>query len=954
MASFNTAVRPYILLQHLVHAYKAKMMDSTADVEWLRMFIGTVDPTIARDANLKRLQLLEALGPFVDRFNEANEERDIENAFIAFYGSINFRFGSKPIMSSQAIKSIASSFQESAEHLDFGNLEQLRFETLQAFTFSDVECSDTEFLNMCLKEIQHLFFLDADFDLAFKALFEKLGYDISEEGAQPISDEQGAQVISDEEVSRALKASMAVPFRGLSATALFTYLTDCHQIFASGSVGSQLFYGRFICICNSSGTGKTRAILELRNSDIPVLYINMRPSGDTKNYPPRDDIIAQLFDPAFRSSANDYYHICLKVFCAIFELLIPEFNKPDQCLADKIDRWNTRYTDDVSRDNVKRREFFSKVQESFDKMQEDCTGSKQRLLAAYMNLCRSLESQKNFLVLALDETQAITECPRAQPWHDSPSHMLTRAIADFTRTNGPAVWVLFSSTNSRITHFAAPAPFHNSARVANNRELLFTPFSALEWDVYAEPGDKLDFRSVGEFKTTISFGRPLWKSVLALHPNPDEMTVYAYDKLLCRQEGSYPEEDAYLALLGQRFALSIDDGSHRSVPFIAKGIASNMRFLVSTSQNRMKQYSTYPSEPVLSHAAASYMHSEDNLVKSLDVLSSRISSGLIQAGELGELMSRLLILIARDFAAIHAYDIGVRVKPNFPERYHQYYKPFPSTPGLQYFAYLRPVPLLLVLCILFGDEWILSNPGCIKAFERAYISASHWIRMAEDVAPRPSITKEDYLKDLFLRGMALQCHHQQDLIDGFFPILFLNDADEVVGMSTVSEQSKNWQKRANPAAFVNIADESIDLGTGYPHVVIGLNHGDAKTGDAAFSVSYQEHLHHDDPKLTIQLHYFSEPDLKVLACTPRLAEAFKTLKNANQNANQSEAVMKHLAASALYGSIHERPRWWWREMREVKKDSAKRKYDSDSSSTSKQRGDRKTKKRGTVKRQVAS
>ena len=49
----------------------------------------------------------------------------------------------------------------------------------------------------------------------------------------------------------------------------------------------------------------------------------------------------------------------------------------------------------------------------------------------------------------------------------------------------------------------------NSARVAQDRQLLFTPFSSLEWDVYAESGDKLDLLSVGEFQTTIRFGRPL-------------------------------------------------------------------------------------------------------------------------------------------------------------------------------------------------------------------------------------------------------------------------------------------------------------------------------------------------------------------------------------------------------------------------------------------------------------
>ncbi|KAK7452686.1 hypothetical protein VKT23_012087 [Stygiomarasmius scandens] len=886
MASSGAAARPYLLLQHLVHAYKAKRMDFTAQdhCESLYDLIYVVDRHMPHDVQYS--VLIAALEPLVDVFREANEEKDIEAAFTAFYGSINRFFGSKPIISIESIKSIASPIQKYSE------LHGLKINYVKTSALWAMEYDNTEYFDMRFRDVEHLFHADADFDSAFKALFEKLGYDISE------SEHANKSSLSDgEEASRALKASMAVPFRGLSARALFAYLTDCHKRFATGDSETQFFCARYISICNSSGTGKTRAILELPTFNIPLLYINMRHSDDTKNFPPKDSNIAQLFNPAFCSSADNYYHVCLKIFCAIFELLIPEFNKPDQEVDVMINSWNARYTKDVSMDNVERPMFFHKVSQLYHKMEEDCANSKQRLFDTYKQLCRCLKLPERFLVLALDETQEITECPQAEGRGYSPSHMLGRAIADFTRDlDGPAVWVLFSSTNSGITHFAAPAPFYETARVASDRELLFTPFSALEWDVYSDSRNKLDVFSVGEFKTMICFGRPLWKSVSTLHPSPSEMTAYALDKLLCRQGGSSPGDAyAYLALLGQRFALKVNNGSHRARSFVSKGIANHMRYLVYTTEDCLTQCSDYPSEPVLSHAAASYMYtSAGNLNMLLSVLKDQISSGLIQAGELGELMGRLLILIGRDFAAIRAYGIEVEAKPVFPERYHQYYKPFPSTPGLEYFAYLKPVPLLLVLCILFGDEWIM--PDHIKAFERAYVSASHWIRITENVGPFPDAeSKQDCLEDLFLRGIGIQCWHEQPMIDGLWPILFLKDTDEYDGMSTMVMQIKNWQDAVDPAKNVGIMDSSVDLDTGRPHVIVGINFGGDEEKGETFSVTYPEN--HGTLELKFSLRCFSEPDLKVLACRSGLAESFKSLKDVYKRPERFEECIKQVITS---------------------------------------------------------
>jgi len=222
------------------------------------------------------------------------------------------------------------------------------------------------------------------------------------------------------------------------------------------------------------------------------------------------------------------------------------------------------------------------------------------------------------------------------------------------------------------------------------------------------------------------------------------MSRFALSKLLCPQEESGLGMEACLPLLSQRFSLDVVTGNEKTVPFVSTSIARHMRYLFSTSDDCYMQHTIYPTVPVLSQAAAMFMHSHQaNLCVTLEALRNGISSGLIQPGELGELLSRLLILISRDFAAIGTYWIRVAVKPDIPKEYFKHSQPFPSTPALKYFEYLKPVPLLLVPSILFGDNWI--TPDTQKTFARAYISATHWVRGEGNIGPCSDAGKISYV-----------------------------------------------------------------------------------------------------------------------------------------------------------------------------------------------------------------
>ncbi|KAK7451223.1 hypothetical protein VKT23_012561 [Stygiomarasmius scandens] len=387
------------------------------------------------------------------------------------------------------------------------------------------------------------------------------------------------------------------------------------------------FYARFISIWNSSGTGKTKTVLELRNFQVPVVYINLRPRNDENNYPPRDNDIAELFDPDPYYSADDYYHACLKIFCALFERLLLDFDKPDQNIDNMIKSWNSTYTNDVSKQNMKRTAFFLEVKWLFNQMREDTLDSRARLQAVYKRLRTCLKSRKNFLVLALDEIHNIPDNLSARCY--SPFRTLRQAFADFTEHSAePAAWLIFLSTNPPVSHFAAPARIYSAQRAVIQGHRLFTPFSSLGWDFFAK---EADVSSVGAFNNAISFGRPLWTSVSGFYSKPDDMTRFALSKLCHSRPGSELGKDALIALLSQRFVLDFVE-SHEDIEAVLNtAVANHMRFILSASQHYTNLYTSYPSEPVLSHAVAELMYL--NPVNLIEALKSQFTSGLIRHQE---------------------------------------------------------------------------------------------------------------------------------------------------------------------------------------------------------------------------------------------------------------------------------------------------------------------------------
>lgn len=161
-----------------------------------------------------------------------------------------------------------------------------------------------------------------------------------------------------------------------------------------------------------------------------------------------------------------------------------------------------------------------------------------------------------------------------------------------------------------------------------------------------------------------------------------------------------------------------------------------MRVCIITTEDRLWTYSTYPSEPFLSCVAAHSMHrTQNSLVATLHTLQSKVDNGMIDIGQCGELVSRLIWLLAKDFFVL-------RNQNTDPQ----------DLIGNGYDAELvhcRSIPVVEFFEFVFGTNfWSRVEHGAgseaKEAFQDAYINFSHWVSMntfirQEDKAPEDQL-----------------------------------------------------------------------------------------------------------------------------------------------------------------------------------------------------------------------
>jgi hypothetical protein len=173
-----------------------------------------------------------------------------------------------------------------------------------------------------------------------------------------------------------------------------------------------------------------------------------------------------------------------------------------------------------------------------------------------------------------------------------------------------------------------------------------------------------------------------------------------------------------LAVLGARFCLDIRPGHFESDQFHTRAVVNHMRVLESVTLDRVWQNTRYPSEPLLACAAAELLQ-KHCIVFALYALHRKIRNGLIDAGNRGELVGRLLLLLAKDFCVRE-------LNPNYDDY-------LPPTSWEVELLDCKPVPVIAFLETVFGHTIWDDNCGAQQVFANWYLNFSPWVSMSSKI-----------------------------------------------------------------------------------------------------------------------------------------------------------------------------------------------------------------------------
>jgi hypothetical protein len=239
-----------------------------------------------------------------------------------------------------------------------------------------------------------------------------------------------------------------------------------------------------------------------------------------------------------------------------------------------------------------------------------------------------------------------------------------------------------------------------------------------------------------------------------------EIVDFARSKLLCHSNihAKYTAHtpQAVTAILDVLLTLDFEPRREAAHKCEEDLVASNMRTAFSVPADRAYFRSGYPSEPLLAEAAARQMYEFQTLQPDINVMAQilqiNFDSGLLDQGQRGEVVWRLLIMTAYMRAVRKDHDDTV---PNFS----------------------KGCKLITLITELFTEEHanqILtsvpdntnSNVTFADAFAEAVVRFTHFGRMADDTAATTNVALA-----AFIRCMAIICWSSHDIIDILLPVL---------------------------------------------------------------------------------------------------------------------------------------------------------------------------------------
>jgi len=212
---------------------------------------------------------------------------------------------------------------------------------------------------------------------------------------------------------------------------------------------------------------------------------------------------------------------------------------------------------------------------------------------------------------------------------------------------------MFVHTLSSLTNFAPTSSRDPSARPKSCQpaKLLFPPF--YEFDSFFAHEQILPLKPIFTDKDILDlfwFGRPIWSTIT----NETALISIATSKLLCNEAFSYTNDVQHFAILSCRLGEYVSLTSEVSVELVRSYVAVCSKI----SEKRDVLQVSYWTEPVLFEAALQLWSLYfDGMIQTWGMF---LSKGYVDAGIRGEVLGKIILLLAFDSCIQNSKNINKR------------------------------------------------------------------------------------------------------------------------------------------------------------------------------------------------------------------------------------------------------------------------------------------------------
>ncbi|KAK0502034.1 hypothetical protein EDD18DRAFT_1277916 [Armillaria luteobubalina] len=546
-------------------------------------------------------------------------------------------------------------------------------------------------------------------------------------------------------------------------------------------------HGSIGAMIQSSGTGKSRTMHEIA-AMVFTIPINIRSTSSADigaPYPEPDTSVREYLIPNGNVELRKRYHCFLR---ATFDLVKEEFSHlhlEEETSSGKAFHWREYLSSGDVRETL-----YSRIVERAITYEGDADPQTEPLFAvnqSFRDLSNAVELRGGAnppsavkpqdglkILIYFDEAHTLAVGTPGPTNYDA----LCSALADIEGFNH---FVIFMSTTGALRILGRPQHEYRSSRAVAPKTTLPAPFTILPFDIGPRVLHKqATFETLRSIKHLAAFGRPLWHTMLAAGASPTSLITLARSKLTHNNEGLETGFDVHgaltpgksveelkeiveTALVGIRVMIEFAPRREKARRLQEEMVTGHMRIAFSIPSHREYMRSGHPSEPILAETAAcTICEKKLDMVK---VISDLLLNDLINKGERGELVARLLLTLAWDQAIQALIEAEQSSHGVFHAGGHA--------------AYSRPIPLIQFLTALLPSGYLelvlQSTPDnrfggntFAEAFEHAYVHFTHFGRSGSSDA----INSASSLA-AFIRGMAFQCCSGHPVIDVLIPVLIV-------------------------------------------------------------------------------------------------------------------------------------------------------------------------------------